>query len=132
MSSRDLAATVRRVLDELSDEATLGIDEDAAQDAVAATCHEGQVALAALVKQAADAQASARAERHIARAHRDEMLARVRAEEALRQIAETARWYANNGDRLPLEVDHALCIEILSVAEEALAAAGADTGEETK
>jgi len=39
---------------------------------------------------------------------------------ALREIAQTARWYANNGQRLPLEVDHALCVEVLDLAERAL------------
>ena len=39
---------------------------------------------------------------------------------ALERIAETARWYANNSDRLPHEVDHALCVEVLSIAEAAL------------
>lgn len=40
--------------------------------------------------------------------------------DALRKIAETAQWYANNGDRLPNEVDHALCVEVLSLAMDAL------------
>ena len=40
--------------------------------------------------------------------------------DALGEIAKTARWYADNGQRLPHEVDHALCVEILSLAEEAL------------
>lgn len=39
---------------------------------------------------------------------------------ALRQIAETSRWYANNGQRDQHEVDHALCVEIVSLAERAL------------
>lgn len=39
---------------------------------------------------------------------------------ALREIADTARWYAENVERLPQEVDHALCVEVLSLAEEAL------------
>lgn len=39
---------------------------------------------------------------------------------AVEQIAETARWYADNPNRLAHEVDHALCVEILSMAEEAL------------
>lgn len=39
---------------------------------------------------------------------------------AVEQIAETSRWYADNGGRDPLEVDHALCVEILSLAEGAL------------
>lgn len=42
---------------------------------------------------------------------------------ALEQIAETSRWYADNGQRLAHEVDHALCVEIVSLAERAL-----DTG----
>ena len=40
--------------------------------------------------------------------------------ESMRQILETARWYADNGDRLPHEVDHALCVEILDLAQRAL------------
>lgn len=40
--------------------------------------------------------------------------------EALRKIAETARWYAENDARLAHEVDHALCVEILDLAERAL------------
>lgn len=40
--------------------------------------------------------------------------------EALREIVEVARWYANNDQRLAHEVDHALCVEVLSIAEKAL------------
>lgn len=52
---------------------------------------------------------------------------RDEAREALAAIEETARWYADNGDRLPHEVDHALCVEVLSSAADALAAVEADT-----
>jgi hypothetical protein len=45
---------------------------------------------------------------------------------AVTQIAETARWYANNDQRLPLEVDHALCVEILDVAERAADVGGSE------
>ena len=51
------------------------------------------------------------------------------AETALREIAATARWYADNGSRLAHEVDHALCVEILSTAEDAVAALAAGRGE---
>ncbi len=47
-----------------------------------------------------------------------------RYEKALTAIHETARWYADNGNRLALEVDHALCVEVLSAAREALAGDG--------
>lgn len=40
--------------------------------------------------------------------------------EALRSIAEKARWYAENPSRLDHEVDHALCVEVLSLAEDAI------------
>jgi hypothetical protein len=39
---------------------------------------------------------------------------------ALEYIAETAGWYARNGQRLALEVDHALCVEVLDAAERGL------------
>jgi hypothetical protein len=42
-----------------------------------------------------------------------------RLREVLTAIAETGRWYADNDQRLPHEVDHALCVEILSMAESA-------------
>jgi uncharacterized protein YjcR len=45
-----------------------------------------------------------------------------RMREALRSIEETARWYADNGERLPLEVDHALCVEVLDLAQRGLGA----------
>lgn len=44
----------------------------------------------------------------------------AQARQALQRIAYTAGWYADNGSRLPHEVDHALCVEILSEAEGAL------------
>ena len=53
------------------------------------------------------------------------------AEKALREIAQTARWYADNDARLAHEVDHALCVEILSTAEDAVAAFDAAGGAET-
>lgn len=40
--------------------------------------------------------------------------------EALKQIVEKARWYADNDVRDPQEVDHALCVEVLALAEDAL------------
>lgn len=40
-------------------------------------------------------------------------------EAALRRIHETARWYADNDARLAHEVDHALCVEIVSYCEDA-------------
>ena len=40
--------------------------------------------------------------------------------DALQRISEKSNWYANNGARLPLEVDHALCVEIPSEADTAL------------
>lgn len=39
---------------------------------------------------------------------------------ALTSIAEKARWYAELDSRLAHEVDHALCVEILALAEDAL------------
>ena len=42
-----------------------------------------------------------------------------RAEVTLAEIAEKCRWYADNPQRDPHEVDHALCVEILAMAEEA-------------
>lgn len=39
---------------------------------------------------------------------------------ALVAIEAKARWYAENDQRDPQEVDHALCVEILSLAEDAL------------
>ncbi len=41
---------------------------------------------------------------------------RNRMAEALLLIEKTARWYADNPSRLAQEVDHALCVEILSYA----------------
>ena len=49
----------------------------------------------------------------------------VALEKALREIAATSRWYADNDARLQHEVDHALCVEIVSCAEDALAALSA-------
>jgi hypothetical protein len=40
--------------------------------------------------------------------------------DALKAIYDTAQWYANNGQRLAHEVDHALCVEILDEAQRAL------------
>lgn len=45
---------------------------------------------------------------------------RNRYARALWDIAEKAKWYANNSQRDPQEVDHALCVEILALAEDAL------------
>ena len=41
---------------------------------------------------------------------------------ALGEIEGKARWYADNLDRDPREVDHALCVEILDLAQRALSA----------
>lgn len=38
----------------------------------------------------------------------------------LEAIAGIARWYADNDARDPQEVDHALCVEVLSRAQKAL------------
>ena len=38
----------------------------------------------------------------------------------LTAIENKARWYAENDARDPQEVDHALCVEILALAEEAI------------
>ena len=43
-----------------------------------------------------------------------------RAERALGEIEGKARWYADNLQRDPHEVDHALCVEILDLARKAL------------
>jgi hypothetical protein len=39
---------------------------------------------------------------------------------ALVSIAEKADWYAKNDQRDPQEVDHALCVEVLTLAQEAI------------
>lgn len=48
---------------------------------------------------------------------------------ALDAIYQVARWYADNSDRLPHEVDHALCVEVLLLAstdsQESVEGAGA-------
>lgn len=43
-----------------------------------------------------------------------------RLADALAEIESKARWYADNDARDPHEVDHALCVEILDLAERAL------------
>lgn len=48
---------------------------------------------------------------------------REQLEHTLEDIAAKARWYADNDQRDPHEVDHALCVEILDVAERALGGA---------
>ncbi len=97
MTARDLAATVREALESFPS------DHDPTRFAELAAA-----ALAALVKQAEDAQA-----------------ARVRAEEALRQIAEhpvvsESKYQEDLGD-------WHCTITLVAVAKDALAAAGADT-----
>ena len=58
-----------------------------------------------------------------------------RQQEALRDIEIKARWYADNAQRDPHEVDHALCVEVLDIAERALGgvclSASVSDGEQT-
>lgn len=53
-----------------------------------------------------------------------------RAQGWLGLIQETAHWYADNGDRLPHEVDHALCVQVLDYAEKGLEDAPGGPGDE--
>jgi hypothetical protein len=50
----------------------------------------------------------------------DEGVRAKRAERALGEIEGKARWYADKDQRDPQEVDHALCVEILDLAQRAL------------
>ncbi len=106
MNARDLAATVD-ALSRLRDNMAVPEEDVAVIES----------ALSALEQQAV--RAVEERDRRFAELAVQEGL-REWAEEALRQIAETARWYANNGQRLAQEVDHALCVEVLSMAESAV------------
>jgi len=101
--SRLLAALV-------TDLAVLEAERDEARDELKRVVKDSGLVITRVRQRAADAETE--------KIERGTAVIQLRA--ALTQIAETARWYADNGQRDPHEVDHALCVEILSMAERAL------------